>query len=984
MNRRIGFAEGLLVAASLLALAGLALRAIGDEGPWGLCAADGVIAIGFLGVGGAALTLQRRARRCGEIERAYRQLLEQACDAVLVVGPDRCIRDVRPRSAALFGYAPAEIMGLPVRRILPDWSPLPADWPTAVQDRTAAPGQLSVAEFAGRVKDGTALPLEIAAAPAPGLPPGSLALLVRDVTRARRVRDELRATEAHLRLVVEQMPAILWTTDAQLQITSTVGAGLAALDIQPTEVIGMSMLETLGRDDPECTPVSAHLRALRGESLSHEMEWKGRTFQVRVEPLRSPNRKISGTIGVVLDVTDHRQTVAELRARVRQQAAVAELGRQALAGGKLDDLLADATRAVRETLDVELCEFVEAANEGAMLRRRAGAGWGGADLDAVAAGVSSPAGHAMATGTPVSVPDLSLDPRFADDVLAREHGVVSSKSVPVQGGGRSYGVLCAHATRRRPFTDHDRNFLQAVAHVLAAALDRTEAEATQNRLVALLEATTDGVAIAAADHRLLYVNRAGRTMLGLGERSALTGLSLADLYPPELRERFRTEVVPVALNKGAWSGEIDLQGRTGQRWTVSQVVLAHRDAGGTVEFLSMVSRDLGERLRLEAQLRQAQKMEAVGRLAGGIAHDFNNLLCIITGYSEMALTQLAADATLHSFLSEINKAGNRAATLTRQLLAFSRKQLLAPKVLDLNGVIRDAGTMLRRMIGEDVELATTLAAELPPVKADPNQLEQVLMNLAVNARDAMPQGGRLELRTATVRLTDADTHDQPEVRPGAYVVLEVRDSGLGMSEEVKARIFEPFFTTKGVGKGTGLGLAMVYGIVKQSGGHIDVESAPGRGTTFRILLPSAGGPADESAAPIIPADVPAGTETVLLVEDEDGVRALVREVLARSGYTVLEARDGDEALALNERHAGPIHLLLTDVVMPRLGGSRLARRISRVRPDTRVLFMSGFADSTLVRHEVISGEVACLVKPFTPELLARKVREILDTPPLAG
>ncbi len=268
---------------------------------------------------------------------------------------------------------------------------------------------------------------------------------------------------------------------------------------------------------------------------------------------------------------------------------------------------------------------------------------------------------------------------------------------------------------------------------------------------------------------------------------------------------------------------------------------------GTLEFLSTVARDLGERLRLEEQLRQAQKMEAVGRLAGGIAHDFNNLLCIITGYSEMALGQLTANMPQRTFLTEINKAGNRAATLTRQLLAFSRKSLMAPKVLDLNALIRDAGTMLRRLIGEDVELATTFEPGLPTVKADPNQLEQVLMNLVVNARDAMPLGGRLEIRTGYAVLTERDIRDQPEVRPGSYAMFAVSDNGCGMDPATQARIFEPFFTTKGVGKGTGLGLAMVYGIVKQSGGHINVETAPGQGSVFRIYLPCAAVAASEPA-----------------------------------------------------------------------------------------------------------------------------------------
>jgi PAS domain S-box-containing protein len=908
-------------------------------------------------------------------EVSNRRLLEIACDAVLVIAPDRRIARASPRTAALFGYPAEELFGQPLSQLLPDWSPSPADWPTAVQGRA---GTDTTAEFQGRSRDGGTLALEVATAPASGPPQGAVALLIRDVTRARRVRDELRAKEAHLRLIVEQMPAILWTTDAQLQITSTIGAGLAALNLKPAEVIGMSMAETLGRSDPESTPVAAHLRALHGESLSHELQWRGRAFQVRVEPLRNPERRINGTIGIVLDVTDHKQTVAELKARVKQQAAIAALGKQALASRELDGLLREATHAVCDTLGVELCELLELLPDGQSLRSRAGAGWQEGGRGPLTAGEDRLARHALASGAPVIAENLRYDANFGADPLVRVYGVVSSLTVLVHGRSRPFGVLSAHATRHRPFTEDDRNFLQAAAHVLAAALDRAEADATQSRLVALLEATTDGVAIAGADHRLLYVNRAGRAMLGLADQGDLRQVRLGDFYPGELHGRFVNDVVPAALRKGAWSGEIDLQGRTGEVSTVSQVVLAHRAPDGAVEFLSMVARDLSERLRLEEQLRQAQKMEAVGRLAGGIAHDFNNLLCIITGYGEMALAQLPSGVPLHLYLTEIAKAANRAATLTRQLLAFSRKTLMAPKVLDLNTVIQDAGGMLRRFIGEDIELVTELEPDLPTVKADPNQLDQVLMNLVVNSRDAMPQGGRLEVRTRRVRLTEADVREQPEVQPGRYVMFAVTDSGCGMDEAVRARIFEPFFTTKGVGKGTGLGLAMVYGIVKQSGGHINVRSAPGLGTTFAIYLPSADSAEEEATAAASAPVVPAGSETVLLAEDEDGVRGLVVEVLRRSGYTVLEARDGEEALTLAENHGGPIHLLLTDVVMPRLSGGRLARRWSQLRPETRVLFMSGFADSTLVRHDVISGGADCLLKPFTAEALARKVRETLD------
>jgi nitrogen-specific signal transduction histidine kinase len=384
--------------------------------------------------------------------------------------------------------------------------------------------------------------------------------------------------------------------------------------------------------------------------------------------------------------------------------------------------------------------------------------------------------------------------------------------------------------------------------------------------------------------------------------------------------------------------------------------------------------------RSEAQLRHAQKMEAVGRLAGGVAHDFNNLLTVITGYSEVLLQGLRAGDPLRESLGEIRTAGERAGLLTRQLLAFSRKQLLHPVVLDLNAVVADMERMLRRLIGEDVELVTRLQPGLWPVRADPGQMEQVLLNLAVNARDAMPTGGRLAIETANVELAGSAAGLLGE-RPGRYTLLAVSDTGCGMPPEVRAHLFEPFFTTKEVGRGTGLGLSTVYGIVTQSGGHIAVETEVGRGSSFRVYLPRAP-EADALARRKEPAGgLPRGQETVILVEDDDALRAVIHTILRRCGYQVLDARHGGDALVSCEQHAGPIHLLISDVVMPQMSGPQLAERLAWLRPGLQVLYISGYTDEAVIRHGVVNPAVAFLQKPFTPAALAQKVREILDAPP---
>jgi two-component system cell cycle sensor histidine kinase/response regulator CckA len=405
-----------------------------------------------------------------------------------------------------------------------------------------------------------------------------------------------------------------------------------------------------------------------------------------------------------------------------------------------------------------------------------------------------------------------------------------------------------------------------------------------------------------------------------------------------------------------------------------------------VEDIGLKIGQFGDRARTEgvlreteAQLRQAQKMEAVGRLAGGVAHDFNNLLTVIRGYSELLLGRLGPHDAMRKDMEEVKKAADRASGLTRQLLAFSRRQFIAAKVVDLNALVANMDGMLRRLIGEDI---VELCAELDPVagaiKADPGQIEQVIMNLVVNARDAMPKGGRLTIETRNVTIGTGARLDAVGVEPGSYVLLAVRDTGHGMDAETRSHLFEPFFTTKEKGKGTGLGLSTVYGIVKQSGGSIVVESAPGRGATFRIYFPRVEQEAKEAAGGVEAIDPAHGRETILLVEDEPSVRGLVHETLRVHGYTVLEARHGIEALLASTKYVGPIHLLLTDVVMPQMSGPEVAEKLLVVRPGIKVLYMSGYPDHPVFDQGGVSRETGFLPKPFSPQVLAQKVREVLD------
>jgi signal transduction histidine kinase len=386
-----------------------------------------------------------------------------------------------------------------------------------------------------------------------------------------------------------------------------------------------------------------------------------------------------------------------------------------------------------------------------------------------------------------------------------------------------------------------------------------------------------------------------------------------------------------------------------------------------------------ERKLLENQLRQAQKMEVVGRLAGGVAHDFNNVLGVVIGYSEILLQAFEGDERVVPRLEEIKKAALRGASLTRQLLAFSRQQILEAKVLDLNKLILDLKGMLARLIGEDLEIVTTLQADLGRIKADPGQIEQVILNLVINARDAMPDGGRITIESSNVELDSQYANQHFPVVPGRYVMVAVTDTGIGMDEETRARVFEPFFTTKEQGKGTGLGLSTAYGIVKQSGGYIWVYSEVGRGTSFKVYLPHVKEKMGNASAPVPDSRPLRGSETILLVEDEVPLRRLTCELLQQSGYTVLEAESAPRALDIAERHSGTIHLLCTDVVMPGTSGSELAKKLGALRAGMKVLFMSGYTTDAIVRHGVLEAGVAFLQKPYSQLALTRKVREVLDS-----
>jgi len=491
-------------------------------------------------------------------------------------------------------------------------------------------------------------------------------------------------------------------------------------------------------------------------------------------------------------------------------------------------------------------------------------------------------------------------------------------------------------------------------------------------LATVLQSLREGVQIIDREFRYLYVNAAA-ALHGRRSVEELVGRTMTECYPGIdetplfglLRTCFERDAPGHLKNEFSYPDGVK---------RMFELRIEPCSLG-----LVILSIDVTEGHKLEAQLRHAQKMDAIGRLAGSVAHDFNNLLSVILSYSTLVYDDLKPVDPLRADVASIKKAGEKAASLTRQLLAFSRQQVLAPRTVNLNDVLGDCERMLRRLLGADIEFVTRYDRNLSSVTVDPGQIDQVVMNLVINSRDAMPNGGKLTIETKDVVLDESYTVEHFGVRPGPYVMLAVSDTGIGMHKETQARIFEPFFTTKEKGKGIGLGLSTVFGIVQQSGGNIWVYSEPGNGTTFKVYLPLAEG-APSTQTPMVEPATLHGTETILLVEDQDEVRKVALEILRRYGYHVIEARNAGDAFLSVERHPRTIHLLLTDVVMPQMSGRELAERLLQVRPDMRVLYMSGYTENAIVHHGILDSGIHYLQKPLVPELLTRSVREVLDTP----
>ncbi|PYN34387.1 MAG: hypothetical protein DME01_15320 [Candidatus Rokuibacteriota bacterium] len=677
----------------------------------------------------------------------------------------------------------------------------------------------------------------------------------------------------------------------------------------------------------------------------------------------------------------------ESERRRRESEVFAGVAQAITSSLDLDTVLRRITDSAKELVgsDLAMIGFREGESEAVTVRHRVGSRYTSDRAFSIEPGKGF-GGQALLSGRPLRTDDYTNDPAVGKEYLAATvtDGSVSAMVVPIKSEGRVVGLLYVANRTRRPFSDHDEATLMRLADEAAVAIRNAQLFASEReserRYRTLVESSIQGIHIH-RDWVTLFVNPAFARMLGYDSTGELAGVDTRRWLAPHEVSRLESDRA-ARLRGEAVPSQYELQAirRDGSRiWVDIQVaeILWEGEPAVQSTVLDITERKRAEQAlrQSEAQLRQVQKMEAVGQLAGGVAHDFNNLLTVITGRTELLLLRLTADDPHRRDVELVRKTADRAASLTQQLLAFSRKQMLQPRVLDLNGVVAGMAQMLRPLIGETIELDSLLDPTLGRVKADPAQIEQIILNLAVNARDAMPQGGRLTIETSNVDLDDAFVETHPGASAGPHSMLSVRDTGIGMSPEVQAHLFEPFFTTKGVGKGTGLGLATVYGIVKQHGGYIRIESVACTGTVVRIYLARVAPAPDVAPAADAPAAV--GSGTVLVVEDESELRELATEVLGIAGYSVLSAGSPSAALEIARRHAGPIHLLLTDVVMPEMSGRDLADRLVQSRPGLKILYMSGYTDDAIVHHGVLDPGTVLLQKPFTPDRLTRMVGDLL-------
>jgi two-component system, cell cycle sensor histidine kinase and response regulator CckA len=829
----------------------------------------------------------------------------------------------------------------------------------------------------------------------------TLCLWLRHRSSARRAREmaklseslkqseaALRESENRLRAIIEAEPECVKVVASDGILMEMNPAGLAMVEVERADVVvGKSVYPFIAPENRHAFRVLTE-SVCKGNKGTLEYEMAGlkgtrRWMEVHAVPLRSKTGELS-LLGVAREITKRKRAEEEIRLLQNITMAVSEAESLSASLGVVLRLVCDTTgwslgQAWTPSHDGTVLECSPAWYHAVPILREFRTA---SERTVFHPGLDLP-GRVWVSKAPTWIRDVTQDSNFPRAPFARGAGLKAGIGIPVLAGKEVVAVLEFFVFETRPEDERLLKLVSTVATQLGSVIRRKRAEGAlreaEERYRSIVENAVEGIFQTTPEGGYLSVNPALARMYGYKSPKELmtgvTDIGRQVYVDPDRRAEFRGLIEEHGFVEGF---EYQVYRKDGRKIWLSENARAVKDASGAVLYYEGTVEDVTERRALEDQLRQAQKMEAVGRLAGGVAHDFNNLLMVIKGHTELLRERLDRSDPQYRSIEQIEKAAERAASLTQQLLAYSRKQVIQPKVLDLNMVVAEMAKMLPRLLGEDIELVVVPNASLERVKADKGQIDQVIMNLAVNARDAMPHGGKLTIETANVYLSADYARQRIGAQPGSYVMLAVSDTGCGMDAETQSHIFEPFFTTKEKGQGTGLGLATVYGVVKQSGGYIWVYSEPGQGTSFKIYLPRVGEALEQAGAEEAPSGSLQGSETVLLVEDEEAVRELVCESLERNGYTVLQARDGAEAVQISRKHEGMIHLMITDVVMPGMSGRDLAHRLAPRHPKMKVLYMSGYTENAIVHHGVLDPGTPFLQKPFRPADVAHKVYELLD------
>jgi two-component system, cell cycle sensor histidine kinase and response regulator CckA len=869
----------------------------------------------------------------------YRALLEAAPDAIVVVDQSSLIVLVNAQAERLFGYRRRELIGKPADILVSEHFRSQHDEQHS-RFLAAPPERPTVAglELFGLRKDGTEFPAEIRLSPLDTKGGVLVSSAIRDISDRRRTEEDLRRLAS---IIACSDDAIVGKTMEGI-ITSWNAGAERIFGYTPKEAVGQPVTMLVPADRPDEVP--RMLECLkRGETVEHfetvrvRKDGKAVQIEVTVSPIRDALERIVGASTIGRDIS------------VRKAAEKHLVQMEARYRGLLE--------AAPDAMVV-----VNQAGEIVLLNLQAEKQFGYRRDELIGQLVTN------------IIPEGFAERLIADALRSVQDALAQQIGTGIElNGRRKDGSEFPIEIMLSPLDGMDGILVTAAVRDIT---ERKRREYDLSCLAAVVESSHDAIISLTPDGIVLSWNQGAERIYGYSAAETV-GRSILFTSPPDRTAETLTLLQGVERGETVEPFETVRVKKDGTRIHVSVTLSPIENSDGQVVGISAVARDVTESKNLEAMLRQAQKMEAVGQLAGGVAHDFNNLLGVILGYTGLMLDHLSLDDSNRKGIVEIQKAGDRAALLTRQLLAFSRKQVLQPKVLDLNTVVAGAEELLQRLIGEDIELLVVLNPALGRIEADAGQLEQIIMNLAVNARDAMPPGGKLTIETSNVEIDEGYALQHPSTRTGPHVMLSVTDTGCGMDAKTKAHIFEPFFTTKEFGKGTGLGLSTVYGIVKQSGGSVWVYSEVGIGTTFKIYLPCVTPALETAARSDKPEKIAGGSQTILIVEDEAALLEVTHRSLEAFGYVILAANSPADAMRISESHPGPIHLLVTDVIMPGMSGDQLASRLSASRPEMKVLYVSGYTDDTIVRHGVLEPGLAFLQKPFSPRTLARKADEIL-------